>query len=155
MSPTARPFLPAPNPPKLILREDVFGPRPEDLAPFLEAAKVRFGEDSLEYAQELLEMGDADMVQCRRTEGLDCYARALAIYQAAGEAQGTVYALDALADVKQCLQDYSGAEADLARAIALWETLPDRSERHLTRRREDLEGLRRVLEFMSRPGPTL
>lgn len=155
MNPFKRPFLPTPNPPKLVLREGIFGPRPEDLAASLEAAKEQHGADSLEYAQELMEMGDAYLVQTQQAEALDCYACALAIYQAAGEAQGTAYALDALADVKNSLQDYSGAEADLARAIALWEPLPDHSEPHLTRRREDLESIRRVLEYLSRPGPTL
>ena len=151
-------------PPKL--GQDVFGPRPEDLEPFVDSEKTRAGENSYEYAQALMDLGNACMVQCDYNLALESCERALSIYRSHGEETYlTAWAYDMTASIKQACHDYPGAVAALTRAVEIWNhlaeqttgevVLPDRILHHMTRRREDLERMRRVLEFESRKPPDL
>lgn len=159
-------WRPAPVPARLDGGRDVFGPRPEDLTPLVEDARARYGPGSFEYAHELLGLGDALMVQCRRAEASAAYAEALSIYRAAGEDGWlTAWAWAKLATAKQSFQDLPGAEAALSEAVALWDRLeasafpavpdPEKIRRIITRYREDLESLRRVIAFQNRRPPAL
>lgn len=154
-------LLPTPSLGKVMLHRDVFGPRPADLLPFVENAKSRFGEDSFEYAQELLGMGDAQMVQCDNAGALASYESALAIYQKAGEdTLLTAWAYHRLGIVRQLLGDLAGAVADWSHALEKWDrlgdvALPEQMARQIALCRERWETGTRVLEFESRKPPEL
>ncbi|MBA3962489.1 MAG: tetratricopeptide repeat protein [Chthoniobacterales bacterium] len=141
-----------------------FEPTPAQLREKLTATRARCGEDSVEYAFVLVELGDAHMVQGRLSNpaAQASYETALKIFQTEGqETPEVAWLYDKLANVKQSSGDTFGAEADLKKALALWQDRPPDKLRwalrddHLTRREEDLERLRKVNAFKNRKPPEL
>jgi hypothetical protein len=84
----ARWLYPVPNPTKILLWKGFFGPSPDDLVPFLDSAKTYSGEDSYEYAHELMEFGEACLAESSRIRALESYEQALSIYRLKGIISG-------------------------------------------------------------------
>jgi len=125
--------------------------------------KARFGEQSVEYAAFLVQIGDAHMVQGRLSnpQAKARYEAACKILQAMGEQTPEVaWIHDKLANVKHSSGDSLGAAEDLEKAVSFWKEHPAANklarripENHVARREEDLDRLRKLNAFLARKPP--
>src|SRR4051812_44472182 len=98
-----------------------FEPTPEKLIEQLPAIRTRFGEESLEYAALLVQIGDAHMMQGRlaNPHAQASYEAALNIVRSRGEeTPEAAWIHDKLANVKNSSGDSFGAAEDLEKAVA-------------------------------------